>query len=56
MGTSNVAMRETSEAHSAVTRIKDHWSALGSFKRSRRYRLAQLLGEPLDRWRRRSDS
>jgi len=36
-------------------RIRDHWSAVEDFKRSRRYRLARLLGRPLDRVRRRAD-
>ncbi|MDX6674248.1 MAG: hypothetical protein QOH11_1666 [Solirubrobacteraceae bacterium] len=34
-------------------RIREHWNAVESFKGSRRYRLAQLLGKPLDRLRRR---
>ncbi len=34
-------------------RIRDHWAALDSFKRTRRYRLARLLGRPLDLVRRR---
>jgi hypothetical protein len=35
-------------------RIRDHWDALADFKRSRRYRLARLLGKPLDLVRRRT--
>jgi hypothetical protein len=34
-------------------RIGDHWSAVESFKRTRRYRVAQLVGKPLDLLRRR---
>jgi hypothetical protein len=36
------------------TSMREHWASVDSFKRSRRFRLAQLLGKPLDRLRRRA--
>jgi hypothetical protein len=60
MGMENEALRNELQAELANIeeergRIRDHWSAVEDFKRSRRYRLARLFGRPLDRVRRRAD-
>jgi hypothetical protein len=60
MGMENEALRDQLQAERANIeeergRIRDHWDAVEDFKRSRRYRLARLVGKPLDLVRRRAD-
>ena len=55
----NEALRDQLQAERAKLedereQIRGHWSGIDSFKRSRRYRLAHLLGKPLDLLRRRA--
>ena len=55
----NEALRDQLQAERARLedereQIRSHWSGIDSFKRSRRYRLAHLLGKPLDLLRRRA--